>query len=254
MNGRIHTSDYVCVDPHRRCYSHRTFGIPRSCMTRRRLRMPPIETMMEPSRCMQTARKPEFFLRGDSEPRRWVSIPPPPETVHLPIELLRTCRQIYHEMSHIVYSANTFSFQDPTLLTRFASHLGSQALAIRHLHLHISVSHKVQEDEWNLALRTVAQRFSNLCSLDIGIDQALWNRWGDGDIRDRKTPSMSKRNTFLTGLSNFKKSRFLQTMTIVVTDKYPWEAWKHCRFLWSTAQKQKWAQDVRADILNGDKA
>lgn len=64
---------------------------------------------------------------------------------------------------------------------------------------------------------------------------------------------MTDENTFLTGLSELKKLKFLRELTIVVTDVYPWEAWERNEFLWSTAQKQKWVQGVKADILGGDK-
>ena len=64
---------------------------------------------------------------------------------------------------------------------------------------------------------------------------------------------MAEENPFLTGLSEFKKLKFLRELTLVVTDVFPWQVWQPSEFLWTTAQKQKWAQDVRADILGGNK-
>ena len=64
---------------------------------------------------------------------------------------------------------------------------------------------------------------------------------------------MAEDNTFLTGLSDLKKLKFLRELTLIVTDVYPWEVWEPSEFLWSTAQKQQWAQDVKADILGQQK-
>ena len=242
-------SEFVCVDPHRRCYDPETLGIPRSCMTTRRPRMPPIQTLMQRPRTMQTARKPWLSLRGRRRPGSFPtgSVPTEREPTRVPVHLLRTCRQMYHEMSHIIYSQNTFSFQTPNTLTRFASREGSNHLAVRHLHLHMTTHDELQEDAWNRALRAAVRRFRNLCSVDVGIDQAIWNR--THAHKSRKNPSMAEENTFLTGLSDLKKLKFLRELTLVVTDVFPWEAWEPSEFLWSTAQKQKWVRDVRADIL-----
>ena len=253
-DDKPNTTNFVCVDTHRRCYDSETLGIPRSCMTTRRRRMPPIETLMQRSCTMQTARQPSLTLRG--EPRRHSSIPRRiiplvMESISLPVHLLRTCRQMYHEMSHIIYSTNTFSFQNPDTLTEFASRDGSNPLAVRHLHLHVIIYSESQENEWNRALRAAGRRFRNLCSVDVSIDQGVWNC--EDPRGRRKTPSMAEENTFLTGLSELKKLKFLRELTLVVTDMDPWEAWQRGEYLWSTAQKQKWAQDIRADILSRGK-
>lgn len=244
------TSFFVCVDTHRRCYRPDAPGISQSCMTTRRARMPPIENLMRPRRTMQTERKPWLCLRGEGPPDPWAPsdlMPLKPKGISLPFHVLRTCRQIYHEMSHIVYSENTFSFQAPDTLIQFASRKGSNPLAVRRIHLHMDTYNESEENEWNRALRTATHRFKNLCSVDISIDQAIWNC--TYPHKDRKTPSMTAENTFLTNLSELKKLKFLRTMTLVVTDVYPWQAWERSQFLWSTAQKQQWARDIRRGIL-----
>ena len=245
-------SNFFCVDPHRGCYGIMTLGIPRSCMTTRRQRMPSMQTLMDPSRTMQDTGAPILDLRGISvlsQTRPWDPWPTK-AAMRLPVKPLRTCRQLYHEMNQILYSANTFCFQRPFILTHFATCLGKKASVIRHLHLHIAIDNASQEKEWNRALRTAVQRFSNLCSVDISIDQSIWNCTHP---RQRENPSMSTDNTFLVGMSAFRKLKFLRTMTLVVTDKYPWQAWEPSEFLWSTPQKQKWVQDVKADILGRNK-
>ena len=173
--------------------------------------------------------------------------------MHLPVHILRTCRQIYHEANHIIYAANAFSFEDPRALEDFVSHLNSvvspsKALAIRHLHLHIIVLQKFNEIDWNRALHVAARGLTNLRSVDISIDQAIWNHKKTETVDPRKTPSMSKRNNFLVAMSAFKELKFLREMTLVVTDVYPSEVWAPID-LWSNVEKQKWVQDVRADIL-----
>ena len=258
VDDETNTSKFVCVDTHRRCYCLSTLRLPRSCMTTRRQRMPPIQTLMQSPQTMQTPGKPDLVIRGEINPPlspQWLQPQGKPlarETIHLPVHLLRTCRQMHHDMNNIIYSANTFSFEKPVLLTRFGSNPGSKTLAIRRLHLHITVHDEIEESKWNRAFRTAARRFRNLSSVDISIDQGIWNR----DMPypgSRENPSMSEQNTFLVGMSELKKLKFLREMTLVVTDVYPWEVWAPSKTLWSDTQKQKWVRDVRADILGRGK-
>ena len=252
MDDETDTSNFVCVDPHRGCYSISTLGIRSSCMKTRRRRMPLIQTLMEPSPTMQTYSEPMLSRRGERTVRHFFRLDPMRirKPMHLPVHVLRTCRQIYHEMNPIIYSANTFSIQSVYILPRFPSNFSSNALIIRHLHLHIKVKSESAERKWNGSLRAAARRFSNLHSIDISIDQAIWNC---ANPLERKNPSMSKKNTFLVGMSDLRKLKFLRKMTLVVTDVYPWEAWKPSKFLWSGVQKQEWVGRVRAEILGGDK-
>ena len=254
VDSGTNTSKFVCVDPHRRCYSLSTLKIPRSCMTTRKQRMPPIQTLKSPFRTMQTARKPALKLatRGNNPDTSgfWSESR---EILRLPFRLLRTCRQIYHDMGHLIYSANTFSFQEPALLSRFRFGPRGEALAIRRLHLHVTIPDGYAEKEWNRAFETLVRRFRNLSSVDISIDQAIWNDIKTDYHSPRENPSMSERNTFLTGLSELKKLKFLREMTLVVTDVYPWEAWAPSQFLWSDADKQRWVHNIRADILGKTK-
>lgn len=251
------TSNFVCVDPHRRCYDHSTLKIPKSCMTTRKQRIPPIRTLESPPRTMQTARKytPSLAIRGNNPYTReiWRESR---ETMHLPLHLLLTCRQMYHEMTYVMYSPITFSFQKPDLLSQFASvGPGEKALAIRRLHLHLTIPDELAEREWNTALKTLVQSFPNLSSLDISIDQAIWNGISTPLFYGpRKTPSsMYKRNTFLTGMSELKKLKALREFTLVVSDVYPWQVWEPSRFLWVDKDKRDWVRVVRADILGGGK-
>lgn len=111
---------------------------------------------------------------------------------------------------------------------------------------------KENEIDWNRALHVAARGLPNLRSVDFSIDQAIWNRKKIGETVDcRKTPTLSKRNNFLVAMSAFKKLKFLRKVTLVVTDIYPQEVWAPSDFLWSIEEKQKWVQDVRADILGG---
>lgn len=116
------------------------------------------------------------------------------------------------------------------------------------------VLNKYNEIDWNRALHVVARGLSNLRSVDVSIDQAIWNhKKTDETVDRRKTPTMSKRNNLLVAMSAFKELKFLREMTLVVTDVYPPEAWAPSDFLWSNAEKQRWVRDVRADILGRGK-
>ena len=230
MDSETDPSNFNSTDPHRRCYYPRSHG------------------------GMQTARRriPRMSRRnrGGMFNRK---------TTHLPVGLLRTCRQIYHEANQIMYSTNTFSFQRPEAVKEFISHLksipsGSRTFAIRHLHLYMRIDYKSDETEWNRALSASARAFTNLRSLGISIEQNLWNRKQEDRSKEfRKNPSMSHHGIFLAGMLGFRKVGSLKEMTLVVTDTYPREVWRPSKFRWTDAQKQKWARDVRADILGGDK-
>ena len=242
-------SDPRRKDPHRKCYGHMMLaGRPRGIDARG---------------------GPRWYF-GDQKNKREFYRPHRPMPLHIPIHLLLTCRQLYHELNHILYSANTFCFQDPELLIRFISHLdslpsGSKTLAVRHLHLHIRISTRTHEEDWNRALSAAASHLPNLNSIDISIKQGLWNR-PLRDLEKRLNPSISKEDTFLVGLSGLKKLQSLMEVTISVyqvVDHYagtfvdtkvveqesnPADPEKG-KFLWSREQQREWAWDLVAGIF-----
>ncbi len=232
-------SESFRTDAHRKCYNE--------------------ISLREDPRTMQSS--PRWFR--DRRTGRYRSCPP--ERMHLALHLLRTCRQVYHEANRVLYSANTFCFQDPALLTRFVSHLdsvpsGSKTTALRHLDLHMTICTGTHENAWNRALHTVVQHFASLKRMDTSIDQAVWNSDYYNEMRSgslmRKNPANFEKNTFLVALAEVGKLEFLKDVTLSISDvdkQYvvtPFDV-LHGRN-WPKAQMLEWARAVMADIVGSE--
>ena len=90
----------------------------------------------------------------------------------------------------------------------------------------------------------------------MDIEQAIWNDTGETWTDPRKSPSMSKKNNFLTGASELKKLNRLKEMTLEVSNVYLWAAVSlhtERESLWWKDDMQKWAQNMKAEILGGEK-
>ena len=149
----------------------------------------------------------------------------------------------------MLYTANTLSFQDPKLLCKFildASNHGGHNAAIRQLRVAMDIRRRWEEEEWNVAFRTISQSLSGLLSIHISIEQDIW--WSGNEAR--QMPSMGKKKTFLTAVEDLKALK-LTEMTLIVDDYYRGLRSESC---WNHTKKQAWAWMVKASVLDKDAA
>ena len=98
-----------------------------------------------------------------------------PNPIKNSLNVLRVCRQIYHEAKYLPYLTNTFSFQHYSVLRRFFkilvhSHLKLN-LAIRSVHVRVQIPHMPHnERQWNDALRFMGNVLPRLRCLYIDIE------------------------------------------------------------------------------------
>ena len=87
--------------------------------------------------------------------------------------------------------------------------------------------------------------------VEVSFHQAVWKPIAHRFPHlNRKNPSMFKIDTFLVGMLGFRKLKWLREMTLMVADLHPWGA---LNTLSRNEEMQKWAQDMRAKILRGEK-
>ena len=90
------------------------------------------------------------------------------------LAILRTCRQIYHEVKDVLYFSNTFSFRDPSALPMFVGSLlkssTNPCFVIRSLRLDIQIRVEQDLDEWNKVIRNIPIRLPNVQRLYINLD------------------------------------------------------------------------------------
>lgn len=175
------------------------------------------------------------------------------QPAHLSVGLLRSCREVYDEARNVLYTANTLSFQDPKLLCHFihsSETRGGHNVAIRRLGLHMRISTRKEEQAWHLALRTISQSLTGLLSINISIEQFIWN----GSESRRHRPSTGRKKTFLTSVEDLKTLK-LNDMTLIVDDLCIPFAKTVVRGMyagksdWTHDQKLEWSRMVKAAIL-----
>lgn len=166
----------------------------------------------------------------------------------LPVASLGTCRQMYHDANNVFYSANNFRFKEPKMIHRFLRRLGDvnhRNLAVRSVHLELTVFEKKEEREWDNAFRALAENFKNLQQIHVKVGERIWTRpctWGR-----RHSPAYGKR-PFLQGLLELKKLP-LKTLELVMPETDYSSSMREIPFTWTTAQKLEWAQSMKSAIL-----
>ena len=185
------------------------------------------------------------------------SDPPAEPYAVLSLALLRCCRQTYREARSITFSANTWSFTCPWDFQFFCL-CGMDArvsfmkrLAIRRLHLDLSISRKAAEKGWNVAFDAIAKNLKCLQQVYIDIEQLPFaieylKEW------QFQEPAES---SFLGRLRRLRDLR-LRTVTVTISDYHILHsgmmnltAEDGREYRWTMAQKQKWAGHIRRCLL-----
>ena len=164
----------------------------------------------------------------------------------LPVASLGTCRQLYHEAKNVLYSANDFALCDPKLVGLFVRRLDDVnhcSLAVRSMQLHVFVSSKNNEREWDNTFRALAEGLKNLRQIRIIVSPRIWNRFYHTSPL-LKSPTQRK-GTFLQGLLELKNLP-LKTVKLVVEEDLRVHGTEN---VWTVSQRQEWAQKMEGAIL-----
>lgn len=88
---------------------------------------------------------------------------------------LATCRQVHNEARHILYTTNTFAFNQTIAVNQFTYYLQNSGyghhLEIRRVHLDIMTENFTVEQEWKMAIRHyLIPRFPEIRRISINLD------------------------------------------------------------------------------------
>lgn len=188
--------------------------------------------------------------------------PPPeqekgPKRNQLSLTLLRSCRQIYMEASTIHYRNNTFAINCHDILERFVRGRlqNKQNLAIRSLHLDISVTHGSSVDAWSEKInKAVLRHLKSVRHLYLSLTQVYCTCYVD--VCAYEGSEMTERQGKM-----FKKlSKLpLKEATLVIDDGMflkplnPHYAnfydQMEQQYRWTLRQKQEFSKEVRDALL-----
>ncbi len=175
---------------------------------------------------------------------------------HINLCLLRACRQIYHEAKWSLYSTNTFSFECPTVMEKFIGTMSTksglkQHLAIRNLHLDITVFHPYNEESWAAGIKQVLKKVKGLQRVYIDLNQIFCICWiyrcGYKFVTENIPPE---------SIQEMRKLP-LKDAKIIIEDEdllagsvsYPEEEVNDHPSRWTLAQKQEWVKGTRNLLL-----
>ena len=175
----------------------------------------------------------------------------PSGKIGLVVAFLRTCRQMYHDVKSLLYSANDFRLYQAQLVRPFLRRLDEvnhRSLAVRSVTLNVYLSSRNEERQWDHAICALAENLKNLRHIRIAIDEQLWTyRWV---CTRRQSPAHGKA-PFLPSLLELKKLP-LRTVNLTVTAR-PTGNWVlPIEYTWTAAQKQEWVQKMKLAILGLD--
>lgn len=183
--------------------------------------------------------------------------PPTEPYAVLSLALLRCCRQTYQETRSITFSANTWSFTCPWDFLSFCLFsMNSRVpfirkLAIRRLHLDLSILIKAAEEGWNAAFDAIAENLKCLQHVFIDIEQRPFE---DDHLKEWQFREPAE-SSFLGSLRRLRDLR-LRTVTVTISDHHIWHPGMinlttedGSKYRWTMAQKQKWAGYIRRYLL-----
>lgn len=172
------------------------------------------------------------------------------------LAILRTCRQIYHEVKDVLYFSNTFSFRDAYALPKFIGSLLKSSTnpcsAIRSLHLEIRIRREEDIDEWNKVIQNIPIRLPNVQRLYINLDL----HFDDPEVFSVSYDASVPLKSCLLGLYKLRVLP-LKEVVVIVADKdwagtFRGQAWfgsLEDEFRWTMGQKQAYATEVREALL-----
>lgn len=169
----------------------------------------------------------------------------------LKIAILFCCRQVYHESYLVLFSTNTFSFQQSLDLSWFFLYHHLEArLYVRKVHLDVLFQSELCR--WDLDLIELSGDFKSLRRIYINVEQRPVSLKDFASLK-YKDPASSP----LTEGSMRLRVSLLKTLTITVSDSHAmhscaWPVEKTEKYRWTMAQKQEWAGYVRRVLLRSE--
>lgn len=178
----------------------------------------------------------------------------------LPANLLRACRETYHQSQPIFYRTNTFLIRAPGAVLRFNQLVGDNKTSVHKIHLDIKIWGQEQNEAWDEALPTIVNLFPKLRQLHISIKHCLQHYVTSGRFPTHYWPSYSLSCALCQEDSKFlpqarRLSRLpLRLLTIVLLVSHystgpsisPEDRWKFDRRL------EGWISQVRSHVLNSE--
>ena len=167
---------------------------------------------------------------------------------------LATCRQVHNEARHMLYTTNTFAFNQSSIVNRFVSYLQNSGyghhLRIRHVHLHIIGLTFQDERDWKIAIRhSIIPHLPEVHRISINLNL----RYPRGYVGSRTPaefetclPSRDSRDDLMSALLELGELP-LRRVTFVISD-IPIRS----DFRWTLAEKQVWARYIKDSILRKD--
>lgn len=162
----------------------------------------------------------------------------------LDLSILGACRQIYEEASVLLWTTNTFSFEDSTPLRKFIRSLHSTQ--IRKLtRMHIDVAWELNSiREWEVLLRrSFISKLKGLRTLHATFDQYFGNCYIDRML----SPSYKFHQLNIAMMSRMQMLP-LQHVTVVVGDDIGGPYPKRDR--WTITKKREVAEGLRNKLLD----
>lgn len=155
---------------------------------------------------------------------------------------------MYHDARSVLYSVNTFSSFDRSLIFPFLKHLKDVVhcnLALRSIHINVFVRDAADERKSNHTFCALADNLKNLRDIQIDVDEDIWDR---RYVSTRRHSPAYGTRPFLQGLLELKKLP-LKRVELVVAETIWACKGRGNEYVWTTAQKQEWAQKMRRAIL-----
>ena len=174
----------------------------------------------------------------------WISSHPPEATeLHTRLAQSSCCRQICQEARSIIFSANTWSFDNPYCFIDFFE-IGPQIATplntslIRRLHLDILTSDAIDESRWNKTFPVIPQKLKSLRHLDISI-----NQFEEGARFPKRWQFRNKHPAECSYLQGLRKLRdlSLRAVTVVVRECCERDIVRDDPYRWTAAQRLEWA-------------
>jgi hypothetical protein len=171
------------------------------------------------------------------------------------LQLLRTCRQIYLEASRVLWTTNTFSFDNPKFLRMFMNdRKTAQKQLLKNLHLDMAWHRRTQKRDWERTLTlTLVRSLKGLRTLHLYIEQCLLNQASNFENK-------SDWETKILGDSYFQeimklKMLSLETVTVNIANGpslscLPDEGLQ----TWPSTGRTEWAERLKGQLLDPEGA
>ena len=169
---------------------------------------------------------------------------------------LATCRHVYNEARHILYTTNTFSFDDPTTLHHFTRYLefsgSGHHLEVRRVHLSMTADFFGNERSWKATIKqSLVPCFPKVQRVFLDLVQ-----YYHGGVRGCRTPAEFEARQlsgsyFMSALLELRKLP-LTRATFVIRDLEAvggTDSGVVPRPRWTVAEKQVWARYIKDFIL-----